>query len=296
MISVIVPTKNREDKLRRLLDSLEQQNYDKNNFEVVIVNDGSHYNSMTSNEFSINVSYFEIDGIGPAGARNFGVKNSVGDIIAFIDDDCVAPKTWLTGMDVFFSRDSNKDILAVGGGVKPLVHNKKSVNNYLSFIKFLDGPLENNGKITNMATANLAVRRSAFYTVGGFENKMRYGEDENLVWKLSQNGNLAFCYTNDVMHDNDISFGQFYRKYIGYGSGVRMHCKLSGEKLQESSGYFLYCSSKKDLIKNMKTIIARGKKRVRENEDYKKISLLNKIVFLLLSITQEYCVQKGGII
>lgn len=297
MISVIVPTREREQKLLRLLESIEAQDCDKNNFEVIVVNDGSHYESMTAkNRFSMRVNYFEIEGVGPAGARNFGVDNSIGDILAFIDDDCVALKQWITKIDNFFKKDGNKNFVAVGGGVKPLIHNKRIVNAYLSYIKFLDGPIENDGKITNMATANLAVRRSAFYDVGGFTKEMRHGEDENLVWKLSRNGIVKFDCNNSVLHDNDITFKQFYKKYKGYGSGVRMHCKLSGEKLKEDSVYFLYCSKKIDLIKKMNIIVSRGKKRVREGEDYKSISFFQKCFFIFLSITQEYCVQKGSII
>lgn len=54
MISVIVPTREREQKLLRLLESIEAQDCDKNNFEVIVVNDGTHYESMTAkNRFSM---------------------------------------------------------------------------------------------------------------------------------------------------------------------------------------------------------------------------------------------------
>ena len=87
MVSVIIPTYNRFDLLLKSIDSIINQTY--KNFEIIIVDDCSddkRYETLLDNK---NVRYFRLkerSGL-PAVTRNFGIKQSVGDWIAFLDDD-----------------------------------------------------------------------------------------------------------------------------------------------------------------------------------------------------------------
>jgi glycosyltransferase involved in cell wall biosynthesis len=89
MVSVIIPTYNRFDLLLKSIDSIINQTY--KNFEIIIVDDCSddkRYETLLDNK---NVRYFRLkerSGL-PAVTRNFGIKQSVGDWIAFLDDDDV---------------------------------------------------------------------------------------------------------------------------------------------------------------------------------------------------------------
>lgn len=88
-VSVIIPTFNRANDLRRALDSLTSQNFTL--FEVIICDDGSTDNTNeVVNEFSqkLNIVYFKSNNSGkPAVPRNFGIAKANGIYIAFLDSD-----------------------------------------------------------------------------------------------------------------------------------------------------------------------------------------------------------------
>lgn len=89
MISVIIPTFNRAEMLKRCLLSLCEQTY--KNFEVIVCDDGSSDNTkVVVDEFShkLNIIYsYDNNSGGPARPRNRGLKIAKGDFIAFLDSD-----------------------------------------------------------------------------------------------------------------------------------------------------------------------------------------------------------------
>lgn len=89
LISVIVPVYNVEPFISSCLDSLSKQIYQ--NFEVLMINDGSTDNSgVICQEYANSDSrfhYFEKENAGVADARNFGIEKSKGDYITFVDSD-----------------------------------------------------------------------------------------------------------------------------------------------------------------------------------------------------------------
>jgi len=102
LISVVVPTFERPDLLRRCLESLIAQTMDPLSFEVIVVADGpskatEDIVAELRNRTSLpDLRYLESPvHRGPAAARNLGWKSARGSIIAFTDDDCIAQPTWL---------------------------------------------------------------------------------------------------------------------------------------------------------------------------------------------------------
>src|SRR5262245_35313420 len=91
-ISVIIPTYERVGQLSVCLGALVAQDYPRDHFEVLVVDDGS----ATSPEAGVdafrdrlNVQFLTQRHAGPATARNFGAAHAKGDFLAFTDDDCV---------------------------------------------------------------------------------------------------------------------------------------------------------------------------------------------------------------
>ena len=89
LISIIIPLYNKQDCIKRTLDSVYEQDY--TNFEVVVVDDGSTDNSLTIiKKYSDDrVRVFRKKNGGPASARNYGVKVAKGEWILFLDADDV---------------------------------------------------------------------------------------------------------------------------------------------------------------------------------------------------------------
>ena len=113
--SIIIPTYNRPDQLRRCLESLACLDYPRDQFEVIVVDDGSPIIPeaiLVRFRDRINVKLFAQTRTGPAGARKTGAKNAKGDFLAFIDDDCAPATHWLRNLFALFLHAPD---LAVGG-------------------------------------------------------------------------------------------------------------------------------------------------------------------------------------
>src|SRR5947209_6149687 len=92
LLSIVVPTYNRSNSLRRLLLAIEEQTYPNDRFEVLVVDDGS--TDGTPDILRHLVVRFALRLIeqahgGPSAARNLGVANAGGELIVFLDDDVV---------------------------------------------------------------------------------------------------------------------------------------------------------------------------------------------------------------
>ncbi|MES2828419.1 MAG: glycosyltransferase [Bacteroidota bacterium] len=89
LFSVIIPTFNRGDRLKKTLDSLASQTF--KDFEVLVCDDGSKDNTedvVKAYRHKLDISYFWSENWGgPARPRNIGIQNSRGEWICFLDSD-----------------------------------------------------------------------------------------------------------------------------------------------------------------------------------------------------------------
>jgi glycosyltransferase involved in cell wall biosynthesis len=88
LYSVIVPAYNAESTIGKCLDALERQNIPRDEYEVIVVDDGSTDN-MPGIVKRFPVKYISQQNKGPASARNRGAGEAKGEIILFTDSDCV---------------------------------------------------------------------------------------------------------------------------------------------------------------------------------------------------------------
>lgn len=100
MISVIIPTYNRGDTLLKTLASIEQQAYPNDEFEVILIDDGSTDETFRRiDEFrkssTLNLRYYCQENAGPARARNKGIENAKGEIVFFCGDDALLARNLL---------------------------------------------------------------------------------------------------------------------------------------------------------------------------------------------------------
>lgn len=92
LVSVVIPSFNRFDSLLNAIDSVINQTYD--NFEIIVVNDGSTDKRYYENKFPKKVTKIDLkenqtikNGFGPGSIRNYGINVANGHYIAFLDDD-----------------------------------------------------------------------------------------------------------------------------------------------------------------------------------------------------------------
>lgn len=190
LISVIVPTFNRKDLLKRTINSILDQTYKV--FELIIVDDGSTDNTEDYVR-SINdkrIRYFKTENWGgPARPRNIGIDKASGDYIAFCDDD-----------DIWFS-DKLK-IVAEHIEKFPEVilfcHNvaiydngkKKGVSNHHPYGLFPDLYKSLLFDHNRISTSSTVVKREKAISIGGFSERIDYitVEDYDFWLRLSRTG------------------------------------------------------------------------------------------------------------
>lgn len=165
-ISVIIPYRNQPDSLLHCLQSIHTQAFDLRRVEVIVVDNGSNSLPIEICSAFEGVRLEREGAPGPGPARNKGATESRGAILAFFDADCVADCNWLAEMDRAFSDDS----LQIAGGDMLVAfadpQQPTKLEAYESVFSFRQQEfIEQYGF---SATANLAVRRAAYFAVGPF--------------------------------------------------------------------------------------------------------------------------------
>src|SRR5690242_16282570 len=95
--SVVVPTYNRPQPLSRCLDALARLYYPREQFEVIVVDDGSTESlaALVKNfQERLDIRYLREEHAGPGMARNVGAAHARGEYLAFTDDDCAPCPDW----------------------------------------------------------------------------------------------------------------------------------------------------------------------------------------------------------
>lgn len=166
-ISVVVPHLNEPDDLRRCLRSLDHQTADGISFEVIVVDNGSRVSpEEVCSEFDgVRLEREPIPGPGPARSRGASVAR--GEIISFIDCDCIADVGWISGIAEFFDHNCNVDIIA--GDIRiarSTARPATAIEAYESVFGYLVQVYVE--RDCYAATGNMSVRRDVFRRVGPF--------------------------------------------------------------------------------------------------------------------------------
>lgn len=220
-VSIIIPVMNRADELRRCLTSLTQLTYPQDKLQTIVVDDGSSDDSaLVAREFGALLVPSGGVGRGPAAARNVGASFAKNEILAFIDSDCSASINWL---DELIPAFNDPAMAAVGGQVDGMC-SESAVDRYEAVMSSLSiGTRErvgNSGTDTfYLPSCNLLVRRSAFRSVGGFDDSMHVGEDVDLTWRL-RDRLWSICYLplGNILHAHRSSIRSFMSRRFDYGT------------------------------------------------------------------------------
>lgn len=169
-VSVIIPTYNRKESVLRTLNSLVEQTLNTDQYEVIVVDDGSPDDTATieAMDFPFTFHYLRQENQGATIARNYGVSKSWGDVLVFIDDDVtVSPQT----LEALASECYQNQKVLVMGTLQSINVNASSV--YAQFMSSLSHKIDTNGHNTHTPihfsacnTELLAVKREDFFEIG----------------------------------------------------------------------------------------------------------------------------------
>ncbi len=189
LVSIILPTHNREKTVTRALNSLFEQTY--KNIEIIIINDASTDDTgKIISKFSKKDTRIVIlnneTGLGLAESLNKGIKRATGKYIARLDDD----DFWCDKMKLEKQVDfleKNKEYVLVGGGAKKIDKNGKELSKYL--LPERDEDIKKEILISNVLV-HIAVlfRKEAWEKVGGYDKKFDGIEDWELWLRMGTIG------------------------------------------------------------------------------------------------------------
>ncbi len=193
-ISVVIPTYNRQKKLQMVLSALEKQDLCLDDFEVVVVSDGS---TDGTDDFLKNVSssltirpVFQTNQ-GVAVARNQGTLQAQSDLILFIDDDVVAAPTLIREHLRMHQAEGDR-VVVLGPMITPTGYKMspwvawEQMMLEKQYHAMLTGVYDASSR--QFFTGNTSLRRQYLLDVGGFDPSFRRAEDVELAHRLSRSG------------------------------------------------------------------------------------------------------------
>jgi GT2 family glycosyltransferase len=216
-VSVVVPTRERPELLRRCLAALEEQTIP---IEVVVVEDS--------------------EGRGPAWARNEGVRRAQGEVICFTDDDCAPAPGWaeaLTAPVLVGRAEATTGPVWMGESATAADRAWEAIVNYLQVGAGDPGTASPGFAVT----ANLAAKRPWLERLPFDESfPAAAGEDRDWGERAAREG-VATRYVSEasVVHRSGMSARAFLRQQYRYGQGAARYRSAGPDRRRGSLRFYL---------------------------------------------------------
>jgi len=206
-VSVIVPVRDGGQELSKLVERLAAQTLPRSRFEVIIADDGSTDGAAAT--LSGGDGWLTVSPGPPRNpyvARNRAAAIARGGVLAFSDADCVPEPDWLErGLAAL----EHADIVA--GMVRFIPPENRTAWALLDIDTFLDQELT--VRAGGAVTANLFVARERFDRLGGFDDTLANGGDQEFVRRaVAAGARLAFSPESAVWHPARATAGEFLAK------------------------------------------------------------------------------------
>lgn len=234
-ISVVVVCFNEEKNIGDCLSSLVNQTYDRKNYEVLVVDNGSQDRTREIVGDFVrrceNVRLVVNPRRGIAQSRNVGVWEAKYGLIAFTDADCLAPAPWLEALAAGYRWYKSQDpsVIAVGGSNIPPPSPKHfyqalaiALDSFFIARNSVQGRVFSKDRnVPHLPCANVLYEKEKIQDIGGFDES--FGsiiEDEDLSYRLKLAGfnfvYLAGAFVHHKMQDN---LRDWAKRMFIYGKG-----------------------------------------------------------------------------
>lgn len=215
-VSVVIPAHNEESYISECLVSLTKQSYPRENYEIIVVNNAStDRTAELASAFDVNILYKKD---GPVGAvRNYGASKARGEILAFIDSDCVAPERWIEdGVDLLKLQNDS----VFGGGYLLRKHPCWIERFWL---------LENSTLPKDLLGGAIFISRKVFDGIGRFDESITSGEDSKISEALRSAGHKVIMKRElSVVHlGNPITLRHFIKRQIWHSENYFQNMRSS---------------------------------------------------------------------
>lgn len=215
VISVVVPVLNKIEFLRQSLDSIVAAAYKDGDAELIFVDHGS-----TDGSYELLLDYKRVAAIRQflggtiASVRNEGARLARGELLSFIDCDCVVPPEYFRALRLVLE-SSGAAAIGCECDIPTPAHWTERTWHALH-------ALDTDGFCHYLNSANFSVRRVVFEEVGGFDERLVAGEDTDICRRIREAGHRIFeARSLSVVHlANPKSVHAFFRKQKWHGSSV----------------------------------------------------------------------------
>ena len=260
-VSVVVPVRNAESTIELCLRSLMKQNFTK--LEVIVVDNMSTDNTREKIA-RYPVTFIEEKRINSYVARNTGIREASGEVVAFFDSDCIATPEWISSLVKNYS-DTN--VGGAGGQILPYTNYKTrnvvekytiSARCYPAYPYKTREPMvlqRRKGILLAgvLFTANASYRKPILDKLGGFDEHLKSGGDIDMSYRVQD---LGYKITWDpkaiVYHIQRSTCKDLIGQYFRYGTCVAPLVR----KHFEDKRYFIV-EHYFNIVKNMLTFACR---------------------------------------
>ncbi len=190
-VSIILPVRNEEKNIQRILNHLSNQDYEKNKYEILVVDDFSEDRTSELVK-SAGISNLKIVSLtkngGKKNAITEGIYHSKGELIITTDADCEMGEKWISTLVFFYEKQHPKMIVAPVLLKDETTFSEIMQSQEMTVLTasacasiYYETPILCSG-------ANLAYEKEAFLAVNGFEgvNKTATGDDVFLMLKIQK--------------------------------------------------------------------------------------------------------------
>jgi mycofactocin system glycosyltransferase len=220
-VSVIIPVRNRPMEITACLRSLTCLDYRAEKLEIIVVDDASDDTTPEAVARFPQVRLLRMQQRHQASyCRNRAAEIARGDILGFIDSDCLADPTWLKELVPAF-RDGS--LGALGGRVDGAFEENgldqyEKVKSALKMGSWFKRS-EQAELFFYVPTCNFLVRKDAFKHLGGFRETLHVGEDVDFCWRLQDAGySLEYRPMGRVSHKHRNRLAAFCARRFDYGT------------------------------------------------------------------------------
>ena len=217
-ISVIIPVKNEEELLPKLLRSLQLQDY--KDFEVIVAD--AHSTDRTR-EIAAEFGARVVDGGMPGEGRNAGARAASGDIFIFLDADVIVPPHFLSNLH---NEMQERYIDVATCSIRPL--SDYQIDRIIH--KLINLTIMANLRVDPKAFGFcIFITRRLFERIGGFDETIKVAEDNDLVKRASEFRHLRYLNSTFV----HVSVRRFEKEgrlqYMAKGIGLNVYRTFRGE-------------------------------------------------------------------
>ena len=243
LVSINIPVHNGERTLRECLRAVLNQTY--KNYEIIIVDNNS--TDKTKNileEFqkkNKKIKYIFERKIGRGAARNAGIKNSSGEIIAMTDSDCIVPQNWIK--EITEPIRSGKE-MTVMGSEESIIDNYWTKNIQKANKNLIKSSLDGR-YVCHLDTKNFAIN-SSLIKKRKFDVNLLALEDFELYLRLKKYSKILFLQDIKVKHNHKQKGKDWFKTQMDRGYWCY---KIKGLHPEENKEYMLESTTFMNLIK-----------------------------------------------